>query len=261
MRPIVSCVIGIVAFFHAGSMAYATQDVLLATDEAYPPYSFKSGNEAAGIYPEILARVFSKMPGYKVTLMPVPWKRAVRMAESGDVLGVVPPYRRQDLRPWMTYTDPLFEEKIVAICRNDIATKVSGMPYPNGYADLVFGNISGSRAGGEVLHAMAAAGLLRIEEAKSTRSNLMKIATGRIDCYVDDVISIEGTWKKMEAAGKTPKRNFQKVADVSGEQTYIGLTGSQRYPFKDDFVREFNARLADLKASGELDLIVQDSLK
>lgn len=261
MRGIVSCVIGILASIHAGSAAYAAQDVLLATDEAYPPYSFKSGDDAVGIYPEILAKVFSMMPGYRVILLPAPWKRAVRMAESGEVLGVVPPYRRDDLRPWMEYTDPLFEEKIVAICRNDIATKVADKPYPGGYGGMVFGNISGSRAGGEMLHAMAAAGLVTIEEAKTTKNNLKKIATGRIDCYVDDSVSIESTWKKMGATDTALKRNFSKVANVSGERTYIGLTGTKKYPFKDDFVREFNARLSELKGRGEIDRIIENSLK
>ena len=260
MRGKFSCAVAIIVSILTASGANAAQDVLLAIDEAYPPYSFKSGNGVVGIYPTILEEVFSRMPEYDVTLLPVPWKRAVRMAEVGDVLGVVPPYRREDLRPWMGYSEPIFDEKIVVICRTEVATELSGKTYPDDYAGLVFGNIAGSRAGGEPLHAMTEKGVLKIDEAKSTANNLRKIANGRIDCYVDDINSIESTWRTIRAADPTLIRNFSKVTDVSIERAYIGLTGTEKYPFKDDFVRKFNSELAELRESGEVDRIVREFL-
>lgn len=249
------------AAFSGCSTAFAGQNVVLVSDESYPPYSYKDGDKAVGIYPEILRRVFAQMPAYTVTITPTPWKRALQMAEKGEVLGIVPPYYRKELRPWMGYSDPIFEEKIVVVCSKEVAGKVAGKAYPADYAGLTFGNLAGSRAGGEALHAMADKSQLKIEEAKTTDQNLMKLAAGRIDCYVDDANTIESAWNKLAKTDAKLQRNFDHAADVSVEKTYIGLTGTNAFPFKDDFVKEFNVKLAELKASGEIDRIVQDALK
>lgn len=261
MKTIYVAAVSGISLFCGCPVAFSGQEVALVSDISYPPYSYNEGATAVGIYPEILRRVFAQMSEYNVTITPMPWKRALQMAENGDALGVVPPYYRKELRPWMGYSDPIFEEKIVVVCDKAVAEKVAGKAYPADYAGLTFGNLAGSRAGGEALHTMADKGQLKIEEAKTTDQNLMKMAAGRIDCYVDDANAVESAWNKLAKANAKLQRNFERVADVSVEKTYIGLTGSGKFPFMADFIKEFNARLAELKARGEIDRIVQEALK
>ena len=64
--------------------------VLVYGDDAYPPYSYAENGIARGIYSDILRRVFEDMPGYKIKIVPIPWKRGLKNAQVWARLRLIP---------------------------------------------------------------------------------------------------------------------------------------------------------------------------
>ncbi|WP_315983755.1 hypothetical protein [Aliamphritea spongicola] len=57
-------------------------EVTIYADDSYPPYSYVENNILKGLYTRILSTAFSRMPDYRVRLMPVPWKRGLMLLEK-----------------------------------------------------------------------------------------------------------------------------------------------------------------------------------
>jgi len=58
-----------------------------------PPYIYlDEQGELTGIYVEIVKRAVSRMPGYTVTLTPLPWIRAKNEAKKGKTFAILAPY-------------------------------------------------------------------------------------------------------------------------------------------------------------------------
>ncbi len=94
--------------------------------------------------------------------------------------------------------------------------------------------------------------------ANGNRVNLLKLRGDRIDCYVNDRISILWELTRLKREGIVDTVNFSMAAKISLEQGYIGFTNQnlEQYPYQSQFVAAFNSALAELKSSGQLDKIV-----
>lgn len=228
-------------FAHAGK-----QTVVIASDDAYPPYSSVDANKAAkGHYVDIIRAVSDAMPNFSISIKPLPWKRALQEAEDGEVAGVFPPYMKTDSRPWMAYSAPLLTEAIVAVCNSKKAPKYRGAKWPEGFEGASFGNNLGYLSAGPAFFAMVKAGKLKNEEAATTEQNLRKLVADRIDCYVNDRRAIAYDVIKSNLDGK----QIVEVAVVAKEVGYIGYNARiGKLPYQDAFIKEFNATLQKLRA-------------
>lgn len=70
---------------------HAAQPVVILCDDSYPPYSYADSGEVKGIYVEIVREIASRMPGYAVSIQPVPWKRGLLQVMNGEAFGIIPP--------------------------------------------------------------------------------------------------------------------------------------------------------------------------
>lgn len=242
-----------------GGAGRAADVVRIASDDSYPPYSYVQDGVAVGIYPKILRAIFADLPQYRLQILPMPWKRALQQTELGEFLGILAPYRRQS-RPWMAYSEPLYQERLGLFCRNEVVAKMTGKPFPEGYAGLRFANNAGFKVGGDAFDAMAAQGKIVVEEVSSTELNLRKLASGKVDCYINDRDVILWEWARVTAVDTNLKTTFAEIGELSREDAYLGLTTANTFPFQADFVMQFNRRLLQLKASGELDRIVRETM-
>lgn len=238
--------------------AKAADLVKIAADDSYPPYSYVQNGAAAGIYPKILQAVFSGLPQYRLQIFPMPWKRGLQQTQEGEFLGILAPYRRQS-RPWMAYSAPLYQEKLALFCRNEVAAKAVGKSFPDDYTGLRFANNSGFKVGGDAFDLLVGQGRIVLEEVASTELNLRKLAAGKVDCYINDRDVVAWEWSRLMAVDTNLKNSFAEIGELSREEAYLGLTNAQTFPFQADFVRRFNERLAEIKASGELDRIVAET--
>lgn len=240
--------------------ALAAQKVTIVGDSDYPPYSFDNNGEMDGIYVRILQKIFPQMTDYDIEFKLIPWKRGLAQVEKGEVLGIVPPYYRPDKRPWIKpYSDPIIKEEVAVFCNK----KVMSTPrtqFPDDYFGLTFANNKGYASGGKAFLDAVASGKITMEEATGTDTNLQKLASGRVDCYINDKQAILMTIKQLSAKGKLKGRPDDVVESqiISAEDGYIGFSAKADSAA---FAATFNALLQDMKSSGEIDAIIQEFTK
>jgi polar amino acid transport system substrate-binding protein len=88
----------------------------------------------------------------------------------------------------------------------------------------------------------------------------------RIDCYINDRVSIQWTLNQLKAAGKYQEGVHAELAEaiqIAAKQGYLGYTSRDkgRYTYKSDFVKQFDAAIQQMKRSGEMDTITRNFFK
>lgn len=239
-------------------LSFAETSITVYADDGYAPYSYKEGTEAKGLYIEILKAAFAKMSDYKVTIEPVPWKRALKYMETGEGFAIVPPYYRPKERPFINpYSEPLFEEEVVVFCREDFL-KAPRPNWPADYLGLKVARNAGYTSGGDEFMKAVNEGKIKLDEAKTNRENILKLLEGHTDAYINDRISILQAFKTVQAESDKYKNvKILEGALVSKEKGYLGFTAMDngKFAFKDDFVKKFNAAITEMKAKGEIKAI------
>ncbi|WP_187170486.1 substrate-binding periplasmic protein [Salidesulfovibrio onnuriiensis] len=237
--------------------ALAAQKVTIVGDSDYPPYSFDNNGKMDGIYVRILQKIFPQMTDYDVEFKLIPWKRGLALVEKGEALGIVPPYYRPEKRPWIKpYSDPIIKEEVAVFCNKKVLDKPR-TKFPEDYYGLLFGNNMGFAAGGKDFTDAVATGKIKMEETKGTDKNLQKLASGRVDCYINDKQAILWSLKQLAADGKLMGNPDDVVESqiISGEEGYIGFSAKLDAA---DFAAKFNALLKAMKDSGEVDAIIKE---
>lgn len=238
--------------------------VTIYADEGYPPYSFTQAGKPAGLYYEIIKAALARMPGYRVTVQPVPWKRGMAMLEQGTALALYPPYLNTRDEPWTwPYSLPLYDEHVVAICRKEVVAKKMPMLWPSDFYGLTIGNNAGFIVGGSDFSEAVKAGKIRVEEARDNRTNILKLGLKRLDCYINDRISIEWTKQQLQRAGQYDEggthARLVEAAVIAVEQGFLGFTDRDqgKFPYKQDFVKKFDNVIYQMKRRGEIARIAE----
>lgn len=262
-----SVIMGFMALVLCPVALSAATPVTILTDDAYPPYSYMQNQQAVGIYPDILRAALARMPNYALTLRPLPWRRALAQIEAGTALAVAPPYYRPVERPWMgPYSEPLLDERVVVFCGKPVFAENPRLRWPDDYHGLVFGNNFGFLPGGPAFWNAVQFGLIRVEEAPGSRANLLKLANRRVDCYLNDRLSVLIELASMQRDGvlkPAQRRAIVEGPTVSVESGFVGFTNQDngKFAFKNDFVKKLNAVLISLRQSGEIQRIVERYFK
>jgi polar amino acid transport system substrate-binding protein len=235
---------------------FAAQSVTIYADESYPPYSYVENGKLTGIYTDILTELFAKMDGYSVNLKGNPWKRALKLMEAGDGFALYPPYKREESRPYMSYTNPILFEESAAYCKDKVLESTRS-EWPKDYFGLTIGNSSGFAVGGAEFDAAVKNGSITLNESKGNRKNLLKLNAGRIDCFINDGLSIEWELSRMKKDGKYSS-GISKGVVINSEGGYLGLTkNSTKFPYLNDFTEQYHLHLEAMKANGDIDKIIK----
>lgn len=240
------------------ALSQAQTNVKVFGDDAYPPYSFKDKKgQMTGIYSVVLREIFEKMPEYRVSLEGYPWKRGLNEIERGKIFALYPPYKREKQRPYMEYEMPILDEQLVVFC-HEKALLQPREHWPKDYYGLTVGNNAGFSAGGDEFWAAVKRGDIKVEETKGTSKNLLKLIAGRIDCYMNDGLSIQWELKSLQKQGKYNGISVKKGAVISSEQGYLGfVTNGRQFPYKSAFKEKYHLILQEMKSSGRIDEIIK----
>ncbi|VFQ44186.1 substrate-binding periplasmic protein [Desulfoluna butyratoxydans] len=237
----------------------AATDVVVYCDDNYPPYSYAVEGQARGIYPAILEQAFQRMEGYRVTILPIPWKRGLHDIENGKVFAICPPYFRPRARPYMwPYSTPILQEKVVLLCRDEILQSAPRHTWPEDFRGLTIGSNDGFLLGGEAFYREVEKNNIRIDEARSNRINLLKLGIKRTDCYINDRLAILWELNKLKKEGLYDEGGTHALLSealvVSTEWGHLGFTSRDfgRFHFKKDFIIKFNAVITDMQNKGEI---------
>ncbi|MGH8353674.1 MAG: substrate-binding periplasmic protein, partial [Pseudomonas sp.] len=102
-------------------------------------YSYAENGQAMGLYSDILRAAFARMPAYRVEIRPVPWRRGLAEMAKGSAFALYPPYHRPLERPYIDYSRPILEEKVVVFVRASVARTHRIDDFPAAYAGLRIG--------------------------------------------------------------------------------------------------------------------------
>ncbi len=240
--------------------------VMILADDSYPPYSYIENNQLKGIYVDIVraaAELISEH--YQVNLQGVPWKRALMKVENGEVLAILPPYKRIEEREYIwPYSLAIMSETVVAYCQKSINIidyfdehKFKSLPVLN------IGINSGYMIFSAEIKAAVADKRMMVWENKSTEANIMKLQSKRLDCYLNDRLAIQ---YELLTLNKSQQLNFDDVAEsliVMSQTAHIGYSFSdkQQFSYKNDFVNRMDDALQRVIESQQYTEIINNYLQ
>lgn len=240
---------------------HAKTRVEILADAAYPPYSWQEGEEVKGIYADIVRAVVADMKEYDVVIKAVPWRRGLSMIEKGQGFAIFPPYYNPESRPWMwPYSQPLFDEQVVVMCGSAVTVNAPSAKFPSDYSGLRFGVNAGFIIGGDDFWRAVEDKKVDLEEAKSNRENMLKIVRGRIDCTVNDRLSIFYELLKMIENKQLAVSDVALLKEgpvISTEQGFLGYSRKGQFPYKQAFIEQFDKELYLLKKRDGVRTIVE----
>ncbi|MDJ0782302.1 MAG: transporter substrate-binding domain-containing protein [Desulfosarcinaceae bacterium] len=254
----------VAALFSAPIFAHASK-IVIHIDDDYRPFSYVENGSAKGIYVEILKTAFARLDDFDVEMVPVPWKRGKLLMEKGQGFGLMPVFFHGHDWPYLyPYSLPFYTETIVAICRAPVLDPPR-KDWPEDYAGLRIGNVTGFDGwGGEAFRAMVADGRIHYEESKGSRSNILKLIYGRVDCIMMEQTAFALESRKLLAEEKVTTAQLdtlQKGATIGKDPVYIGyskptrINGYRNREF--DFMQALDAVLYRMHKSGEIDEILR----
>lgn len=240
------------------ALAQTPISVTVLCDASYPPYSYAENGEAKGLYSDILRAAFARMPGYRVSIRPVPWPRGLAALEKGTAFALLPPYYRPVERPWMDYSRPILEESVVAFMRSELAQQLAIEDFPAAYAGLRIGlNRGFNIIAAPDYKRMLAAGQVQQSYASDNRTNLLQLKRQRIDVYINDRLSILWELQQMRDQDLLGNAGLDWLVEgprLSSEHGHLGYTrlNPQAYAYKQDFMQRLDQVLLDLEADGSI---------
>ena len=242
--------------------------VTVYCDDNYPPYSYGVDGKARGVYPAILTQAFSRLEGYRVTILPIPWKRGLHYIKGGKGFAIFPPYYRPKMRPYMwPYSAPILREELVVFCREDVLALTPRKKWPEDFFGLTIGKNAGFASEGKAFNEAVKHGEIAMNEAKSNRSNILKLGLKRTDCYINDRLSIVWELNKLKKEGVYDEGGkhdvLREALSISSEWGYLGFTRMDfgRFYFKNDFIDKFNTVILDMQANGEIQTIADQFIE
>ncbi len=232
------------------------QNVVVYCDSDYIPYSYEKSGRANGIYANVLKIAFSRMQGYHVTIKPINWKKGLKRIEKGEIFALYPPYYRPKKRPYMDYTEPIIDEGFDIFSYADLAPTL-GKNWPEDYKGKTIGINKGFNI--PKMNEAKHLGVKFIESDSTT--NILELASGRLDAYIHDKNAMLWQLKILRNSGKYDEDIHQElvlVANISREQGYLGFTNRDhgKFAFKKDFVQQFNSIIKQMKKDGVVQAVL-----
>lgn len=234
-------------------------------DDSYPPYSYATNGQLKGIYVDILSAAFDLMPKYRVKITPIPWKRGLKLLETGEGFALFPPYYYADQRLYISpYSEPILEEEVVVYCQPKSVKDRQLDRWPDDYLGLTVGVNESFSLGGDAFWQEVKKGTINLLEAKGNRNNVLNLYKNRTDCYVNDKLSILWEVKMLQQEGIIhPNWKMKLGNSVSSEHGYVGFTtlSPDKYPYKNEFIQELNSIITRFKQDGTMDDILAQYLE
>lgn len=231
--------------------AFAVQKVEILGDNSYPPYTYVQNGEFKGLYVDVLKEVFANMPDYDVTIKPVTWRTGIAKVKSGEAIAVYPPYKTADREPWMNFEAPLLQEQILAWGKKEkMAGKTKWPEDFSGSTVMMNSGYSTVGMGGQKFDDAIKAGKIKLKTGKGTKICLKFLMLNKGDFYLADALLDPSGFQggKLLVPGPVTTENI----------AYLGFTKqTEKFPYIDNFIFEFNKQMERLKSSGKIDAFIQ----
>lgn len=242
-----------VLFFISINTTYSQIKVPIYVNESHPPYLYTTNGKPDGVYVDVLREIDKNMPDYVIDIKSVPWARAKKFIEVGEIFGFMPPYYHgHDWEYVWPYSIPVHEEKVVVVIRSDIAESKSLVNWPNDFIGLIVANNTGFDGfGGSEFRKLVKEGKITLEEAATVKQNILKVLNGRVDCYMVNKGSLEWEVKQID----NPQSYSYSIVvgpTIQSNYVYLGITDRDngKFDYKRDFLQKFNNEVYKMLSNG-----------
>ena len=225
-----------------------TQTIELLGDKNYPPYSYIENGIAKGIYVDIIQIAVEKMPQYNIKFRMISWNRSIALVKKGKAIGFFPPYYSDERTKWTKFSEPILAEKsnIYALSK----TLKDKKQFPEDFFGLTVCLNKGftlMTGGIKMKHAIENNNL-KLVYGKNNKACLGRIFRGLADMYVND---------QLIDISEFPEINKGLV--VAENFGHIGFTlKKEAFAYIDDFEKEFNKVIKEMKKSGQITKILEN---
>ncbi|MBQ1783718.1 MAG: transporter substrate-binding domain-containing protein [Gammaproteobacteria bacterium] len=243
MRFRMAWIFGLALFSAFGSSAVRARE-LLVVSEAFAPYVFDDEQgQPTGFDYDVSKAVLARL-GYSMKLSFAPWKRALLMAQQGEVdallgIGRGDQNHRED---FLAFPDEaLSGTRVTLFYLNNKAFRYDGL-------FSLAGKTVGTRAGYAYSPDFANAPYFRREPVETHEQNLHKLLRGRVDfAMIDTAVGIY-TARQLGVADQIA---YEPVS-ISGGKLYIAFSRSRGL---DALARDFSKTLLAFKQTAEYQAI------
>ncbi|MFY8350687.1 substrate-binding periplasmic protein [Pseudoalteromonas sp. SSM20] len=230
-------------------------EVRILADDDYPPYSYVENGVLKGIYIDYLKRLSHHLQDdYTISVMPLPWKRALKLIESGEEFALIPPYIHHKSRPFIAhYSSSIGIEKVVVFCHKDVSLEHAFSLGPKARPALKLGINAGYLLLNDKYKSAVSKRRIILATNKSTASNVEKLIKRRIDCYINDETSTLITLSDVLSHYHTQfKRDFVVKEVISSQSAHIGYARDfQKHGFSNQaFIDAMNDAINTISPNG-----------
>ena len=185
MKHIIFCLIVFLVVFPPRASECSEIEKLDLGDSPWPPYTLgQVGRKPDGGLGIDLVREIYKRLDVRVNIELYPWKRVLKMAETGLIDGPTLLMKNPEREKYLVYTIPVFEGREVLFYSKNHLKNFSWDDFKD-LSPYTIGLINGYTYGDEFLKAAAQLGL-KIEYAVTAEVNFQKLHAGRIDLVLED---------------------------------------------------------------------------
>jgi polar amino acid transport system substrate-binding protein len=228
------------------------ETLTLGCDENLPPFSFIEGGQPRGIDVDV-ANEMARRLHLSLTIGAYPWKRVLGMLKRGAIQSAMSLFDTPERRTYVQYVGPIHYTELALFVAKDRSFEFQRT------SDL-FGRTIGINQGftitGEIDDAIAS-GKLRVNEAQSTKQNIMLLKLGRIDGFIANLANTKYSLAEMNEDTITA---LPKVIQ-QGRPAYLVFSKSAPIENRDDLLKRMTTTLAAIHTAGTYDRIVALYLK
>lgn len=222
---------------------------LLFLEDPWPPYAVgdEGQDTEEGIAVEIVHEVFKRL-GVGVRTQLQPWKRVLKMTETGEADGIMLLMYQEERTAFLEYTDVVFDSREVFCFNADRLGTFTWSDFQD-LKDLRIGLVKGYTYTDELLKAIEEVPL-QVEYAASSEENLRKLHAGRLDLVEDDeavinkLLVAQPEWRAVVRMADKPVAEFPFHMAFSKKSEAVSL------------LPEVNRVISELQAEGFMDKLL-----
>jgi len=232
--------------------ALSAKPLLLVSLES-PPAEYMQDGQPTGRNVEIVQEALKRM-GIESTILLVPWKRALKMVESGDADGIIDVAYNTERAAYLHYPqEPLYVEEWYGYALKDSNITLDKDLHNAG--EIRLGTSRGFEYGGLIQEAIDNKRFQSIEEVHNNELNIEKLISKRFHMFIGVKLTISYYAKKTGYRDKIEAVKMTGTDEhylLNMSDTYLGF--SQKTMTK-KMVNTFSKTLVKMKQDGTVERI------
>ncbi|MFK5975069.1 MAG: transporter substrate-binding domain-containing protein [Sulfurovum sp.] len=244
------------------SISLWSQKVTIYSDCDFKPYSYCEGDKVKGISIDIYKAIFSKIDDYSVEIKGIDLEDGLKKMENSEILmlGTVP-YRPKKRAYISDYTESFIYQNEVLYCNRDIG--INKPIWPKDFNNTKVAIMKGFNIDESLQNAIDK-GYIELVEGEQ-KENLDNLIYKKVDCYINDAISLKGELLKVKEEFKKSDNNIslddiKAVLSISNNSYHIGFSNAN-FPAKNYLIRKINLAIKIMQNSKEIEEIKSRHLK